>query len=172
MVTNFLYKRRAVSGICRVRLFHGRFSTWLRNWLSISRKSTYKVAYTYAWRIVYRGLTYISLGFNHSIIIAIIIEVIAGICIAFFSVHNTTHTSTISSEQYDRASIFSAIIFILSTMPLGVLVGGILSEMWGVRALYLIIGAIICVTSLIGMLLPYFKFLDEAIERNQHNSKN
>ena len=34
-----LYKRRAVSGICRVRLFHGRFSTWLRNWLSISRKS-------------------------------------------------------------------------------------------------------------------------------------
>ncbi len=42
---------------------------------------------------------------------------------------------------------------------------GILSEMWGVRALYVIIGAIICVTSLIGMLLPYFKFLDEAIEK-------
>ncbi len=57
-------------------------------------------------------------------------------------------------------------------MPLGVLVGGILSEMWGVRALYLIIGAIICVTSLIGMLLPYFKFLDEGDRRKQHNSKN
>ncbi len=49
-------------------------------------------------------------------------------------------------------------------MPLGVLLGGILSEMWGVRSLYFIIGAIICVTSLIGIFLPYFKFLDEAVE--------
>ncbi|MGQ4669320.1 MFS transporter [Bacillus toyonensis] len=110
------------------------------------------------------GLTYISLGFNHSIIIAVITEVIAGVCIAFFNVHNTTICQqTVPNNMIGK--VFSVrLFFIRSAMPLGVLVGGILSEMWGVRALYLIIGAIICVTSLIGILLPYFKFLDEAVE--------
>lgn len=70
----------------------------------------------------------------------------------------------ISPKQYDRTSIFSAIIFHTIRYAVRCISRGILSEMWGVRALYLIIGAIICVTSLIGMLLPYFKFLDEAIE--------
>ncbi|MBJ7929173.1 MULTISPECIES: MFS transporter [Bacillus cereus group] len=110
------------------------------------------------------GLTYISLGFNHSIIIAVITEVIAGVCIAFFNVHNTTICQqTVPNNMIGK--VFSVrLFFIRSAMPLGVLVGGILSEMWGVRALYFIIGAIICVTSLIGILLPYFKFLDEAVE--------
>ena len=110
------------------------------------------------------GLTYISLGFNHSIITAIIIEVIAGICIAFFNIHNTTICQQ-SVPNNMIGKVFSVrLFFIRSAMPLGVLLGGILSEMWGVRVLYLIIGSIICVTSLIGILLPYFKFLDEPIE--------
>jgi len=110
------------------------------------------------------GLTYISLGFNHSIVIAIIIEVIAGVCIAFFTVHNTTICQQ-SVPNNMIGQVFSVrLFFIRSAMPLGVLLGGILSEVWGVRALYFIIGSIICVTSLIGILLPYFKFLDEAIE--------
>ncbi|MGE6590223.1 MFS transporter [Bacillus mycoides] len=110
------------------------------------------------------GLTYISLGLNNSIIIAIVIEVIAGICIAFFNVHNTTICQqTVPSNMIGK--VFSVrLFFIRSAMPLGVLLGGILSEMWGVRVLYFIIGSIICVTSLVGILLPYFKFLDEAIE--------
>ncbi|KXY47260.1 permease [Bacillus cereus] len=110
------------------------------------------------------GLTYISLGLNNSIIIAIVIEVIAGICIAFFNVHNTTICQqTVPSNMIGK--VFSVrLFFIRSAMPLGVLLGGILSEMWGVRVLYFIIGSIICVTSLIGILLPYFKFLDEGIE--------
>ncbi|MEC5239702.1 MFS transporter [Bacillus mycoides] len=110
------------------------------------------------------GLTYISLGFNHSIIIAVIIEVIAGICIAFFNVHNTTICQqTVPNNMIGK--VFSVrLFFIRSAMPLGVFLGGILSEMWGVRVLYFIIGSIICVTSLIGILLPYFKFLDESIE--------
>ncbi|KZD26176.1 MULTISPECIES: MFS transporter [Bacillus cereus group] len=110
------------------------------------------------------GLTYISLGFNHSIVIAIIIEVIAGVCIAFFNVHNTTICQQ-SVPNNMIGQVFSVrLFFIRSAMPLGVLLGGILSEVWGVRALYFIIGSIICVTSLIGILLPYFKFLNEAIE--------
>ncbi|MBK5453915.1 MFS transporter [Bacillus sp. TH23] len=110
------------------------------------------------------GLTYISLGLNNSIIIAIVIEVIAGICIAFFNVHNTTICQqTVPSNMIGK--VFSVrLFFIRLAMPLGVLLGGILSEMWGVRVLYFIIGSIICFTSLIGILVPYFKFLDEAIE--------
>ncbi|MBW3494493.1 MFS transporter [Bacillus sp. FDAARGOS_1420] len=110
------------------------------------------------------GLTYISLGLNNSIIIAIVIEVISGICISFFNVHNTTICQqTVPNNMIGK--VFSVrLFFIRSAMPLGVLLGGILSEMWGVRVLYFIIGSIICVTSLIGILLPYFKFLDEAIE--------
>ncbi|MEK4913194.1 MFS transporter [Bacillus sp. FSL E2-8887] len=110
------------------------------------------------------GLTYISLGLNNSIIIAIVIEVIAGICIAFFNVHNTTICQqTVPSNMIGK--VFSVrLFFIRLAMPLGVLLGGILSEMWGVRVLYFIIVSIICVTSLIGILVPYFKFLDEAIE--------
>lgn len=109
------------------------------------------------------GLTYISLGLNNSIIIAIVIEIIAGICIAFFNVHNTTICQqTVPNNMIGK--VFSVrLFFIRSAMPLGVFLGGILSEMWGVRILYFIIGSIICVTSLIGILLPYFKFLDESI---------
>ncbi|QWU45658.1 MFS transporter [Bacillus sp. NP247] len=110
------------------------------------------------------GLTYISLGFNHSIIIAVIIEIIAGICIAFFNVHNTTICQQVVPNHMIGKVFSVRLFFIRSAMPLGVLLGGILSEMWGVRVLYFIIGSIICVTSLIGILLPYFKFLDEAIE--------
>ncbi|OFD42549.1 MFS transporter [Bacillus mycoides] len=109
------------------------------------------------------GLTYISLGLNNSIIIAIVIEVIAGICIAFFNVHNTTICQQIVPNNMIGKVFSVRLFFIRSAMPLGVFLGGILSEMWGVRILYFIIGSIICVTSLIGILLPYFKFLDESI---------
>ncbi|MED0960896.1 MFS transporter [Bacillus paramycoides] len=110
------------------------------------------------------GLTYISLGLNNSIIIAIVIEVIAGICISFFNVHNTTICQqTVPNNMIGK--VFSVRLFLIrSAMPIGVFLGGILSEMWGVRILYFLIGSIICVTSLIGILLPYFKFLDESIE--------
>ncbi|MGR3778841.1 MFS transporter [Bacillus paramycoides] len=110
------------------------------------------------------GLTYISLGLSNSILIAIVIEVIAGICISFFNVHNTTICQqTVPNNMIGK--VFSVRLFLIrSAMPLGVFLGGILSEMWGIRILYFIIGALICITSLIGILLPYFKFLDESIE--------
>ena len=46
-------------------------------------------------------------------------------------------------------------------MPLGVLISGILSEVWGIRPLYILIGALIASISLLGMLLPYFAFMDK-----------
>ena len=58
--------------------------------------------------------------FNHSIIIAIIVEVIAGICIAFFNVHNTTICQQ-SVPNNMIGQVFSVrLFFIRSAMPLGV----------------------------------------------------
>ncbi|MDM5155318.1 MFS transporter [Bacillus sp. DX1.1] len=113
--------------------------------------------------LVIGGLTYISLGLNQSIILAVIIEVVAGVCMAFFNVHNTTICQqTVPNDMMGK--IFSVRLFLIrGVMPLGVLVGGILSEIWGVRALYILIGSIICVASLAGILLPYFKFLDISV---------
>ncbi|MDM5189015.1 MFS transporter [Bacillus sp. DX4.1] len=113
--------------------------------------------------LVIGGLTYISLGLNYSIILAIMIEVVAGVCMAFFNVHNTTICQQIVPNDM-MGKIFSVRLFLIrGAMPLGVLVGGILSEIWGVRALYILIGSIICVASLAGILFPYFKFLDISI---------
>ncbi|MCI0767758.1 MFS transporter [Bacillus sp. TL12] len=110
------------------------------------------------------GATYVSLGLNYSVMLAVIIEVVAGVCMAFFNVHNTTICQqTVPNEMMGK--VFSVrLFFIRCAMPLGTLVGGILSEIWGVRALYIGIGSIICVTSFVGIMLPYFKFLDESIQ--------
>ncbi|WP_144561470.1 MFS transporter [Bacillus mycoides] len=109
------------------------------------------------------GATYVSLGFNYSIMLAAIIEVVAGVCMAFFNVHNTTICQqTVPNDMMGK--VFSVRLFLIrGAMPLGALVGGILSEILGVRALYICIGSIICVTSFVGIMLPYFKFLDEPI---------
>ena len=106
------------------------------------------------------------LGVNSSIIFAIITEVIAGVSMAFFSVHNITiFQQLVPNELLGKVS--SVRLFIIrSTMPLGVLMGSYLGELWGIRTLYLLIGAVICTMSLFGLLLPYFKFIDSNSKQN------
>ncbi|ADU29103.1 MFS transporter [Evansella cellulosilytica] len=106
------------------------------------------------------GLTFIWLFFNQSIALAIPTEIIAGMAMAIFSVHNMTICQQ-TVPNHLMGKIFSVrLLIIRGAMPLGVLIGGLLSEILGVRPLYLIIGSIICTVSLIGMLHPYFKFID------------
>lgn len=116
--------------------------------------------------LVIGGLTFIALGFNHSIIIGIMTEMIAGIAMAFFGVHNITiFQQTVPNELMGKVA--SVRLFIIrGAMPLGVLVGGLLSEQWGIRPLYFLIGSVICTVSLVGILLPYFKFMDEPSSEN------
>ncbi|MFJ8064003.1 MFS transporter [Psychrobacillus sp. NPDC096426] len=116
--------------------------------------------------LIIGGLTFIALGFNHSIILGIMTEVIAGIAMAFFGVHNLTiFQQTVPNELMGKVA--SVRLFIIrGAMPLGVLVGGILSEQWGIRPLYFLIGSIICTVSLLGILLPYFRFMDEYSENS------
>lgn len=121
--------------------------------------------------LVIGGLTYISLGLNENIYIAIFIEIIAGISLVFFNVHSMTiHQQIVPNELMGK--IFSVRLFIIrSSMPLGILLGGIYSELFGVRALYLIIGIIICTVSVLGIVLPYFKFLDQPVQNNFEKTK-
>lgn len=111
--------------------------------------------------LIIGGLTFIVLGFNQSIILGIITEVIAGIAMSFFGVHNITiFQQTVPNELMGKVA--SVRLFIIrGAMPLGVLIGGILSEQWGIRPLYFLIGSIICSVSLLGLVLPYFRFMDE-----------
>ncbi|PJN90717.1 MFS transporter [Bacillus sp. mrc49] len=112
--------------------------------------------------LVIGGSTFISLGFNHSIAFALITEVIAGIAMAFFGVHNITiFQQTVPNELMGKVSAVRLFI-IRGVMPLGVLTGGFLSEVWGIRPLYFLIGSIICTVSLLGMILPYFKIIDHS----------
>lgn len=114
------------------------------------------------------GLTFMALCFNHIIPLAIITEIIGGIVMAIFSIHNTTICQQ-TVPNHLMGKVFSVrLLIIRGAMPIGVLLGGILSEMFGVRPLYLLIGVTISAVSLVGMVLPYFKFIDEKqiIEKN------
>lgn len=107
------------------------------------------------------GVTYINLGMTSSIIFAITTEIIAGVAMALFSIHNITICQQ-TVPNHLMGKIISVRSFIIrAMMPLGVLISGILSEVWGIRPLYILIGALIASFSLLGMLLPYFAFMDK-----------
>ncbi|RDW16264.1 MFS transporter [Oceanobacillus chungangensis] len=111
------------------------------------------------------GMTFTALCFTQSITLAITTEIIGGIVMAIFSIHNTTICQQTVPNQL-MGKVFSVrLLIIRGTMPIGVLIGGILSEVLGIRPLYLLIGLIISGVSLIGMCLPYFKFIDEKTAR-------
>lgn len=111
------------------------------------------------------GLTFVFLFINTSVLLGILTEVIGGIAMAVFGIHNTTICQKTIPHRL-MGKIFSVrLLIIRCMMPLGVLAGGVLSEVWGVRPLYLLIGIGISLTSLVGLLLPYFKFIDEDIDK-------
>lgn len=113
------------------------------------------------------GLTFVILFFNTSILLGILTEVIGGVAMAVFAIHNTTICQKIIPHHL-MGKIFSVrLLIIRCMMPLGVLAGGYLSDMWGVRPLYLLIGMVISTTSLLGILLPYFKFIDEDADKEK-----
>jgi len=87
---------------------------------------------------------------------------------AFFSIHNITICQQ-TVPNHLMGKIISVRSFIIrALMPLGVIAGGALSELWGIRPLYVLIGAIITTVSLVGLLIPYFAFLDkESTDKNK-----
>ena len=112
--------------------------------------------------LIIGGLTYISLGISNSIVVAFLTEILAGIAMAIFSIHNKTIFQQ-SVPNHLMGKISSVRLFIIrGTMLLGVITGTFLSDIWGIRPLYFLIGSIICTVSLLGLLLPFFKFIDNS----------
>jgi MFS family permease len=117
--------------------------------------------------LVIGGLTYVSLGVIKTIYLAFLVEVIAGVSMAFFNVHNTTINQQSVPNSLMGKVMSVRLVIIRGVMPLGVLVGGMVSEIWGVRPSYILIGTLISSAAIIGMILPYFKFIDVPVLSNK-----
>lgn len=117
--------------------------------------------------LVIGGLTYVSLGVISNIYFAIFLEAIAGIAMAFFNVHNTTmNQQTVPNHLMGK--VFSVrLVIIRGVMPLGVLIGGLVSELWGIRPLFILIGTLISSAAIIGIVFPYFKFIDVTVSSSE-----
>ncbi|WP_413374877.1 MFS transporter [Alkalihalobacillus sp. 1P02AB] len=107
------------------------------------------------------GLTFAVLAVNVNIYFALLTEAIAGVAMAIFNIHNITLFQQIAPNHLMGKLASVRLFFIRIAMPVGVAFAGIMSEWLGIRALYLVIGSLICIVSLLGLLLPYFKFIDE-----------
>jgi len=110
--------------------------------------------------LVVGGFTYIALGVIQTIALAIVVEMIAGMAMAFFTIHNITICQQAVPNHLMGKVMSVRLVIIRAAMPIGIVVGGVVSELWGIRPLYVLIGSIISVVSMIGIVFPYFKFID------------
>lgn len=113
------------------------------------------------------GLSFVALAFTHQIWLALVIEVAAGIAAPFFHVHSTSlYQRNVPNRLLGR--VFSVRLLIIRvTMPLGVWLGSQLGESLGIRPIFTVMGLIICAASLLGMMLPYFRFLHLSSEQQK-----
>lgn len=106
------------------------------------------------------GSTFIALAFTHNIWLAVAIEVVAGVTGPFFHVHNSSLFQQIVPNQLLGRVISVRLLIIRTAMPLGILLGSGLGDSWGIRPLLALIGGVVCLVSLLGLSLPYFRLLE------------
>lgn len=98
------------------------------------------------------GISYLLLGMTTLFWLAILIEIMAGIAMPFWNVHNTTlYQRVVPSEM--RAQVFS-VRFIISkaAAPLGILYGTLCATYFSIPALFLSVGLLTCTVAAIGMI--------------------
>ena len=96
------------------------------------------------------GCTYLSLAITPWYFLALVTEAIAGIVIAVFNIYNITLIQQRIPNQL-MGKVTSVRLLIMRLMlPLGILFATVSVQFLPIRTMYLIIGAIICVTSLTG----------------------
>ncbi len=95
---------------------------------------------------------------------SIFIEMTAGIAMAIFSIHNLSICQQVIPNQMMGKVSSVRLAIIRTSMLLGILAGGIISELWGVRPLYLLVGFTIVSVSVAGIYIPFFKFIDHPIK--------
>ncbi|MEC2128874.1 MFS transporter [Brevibacillus centrosporus] len=110
--------------------------------------------------LLFGGSTFVALAFTHNIWIAVTIELLAGVAGPFFHVHSNSFFQKIVPNNLLGRVLSVRLLIIRTAMPLGILLGSRFSEIWGVRPLFALIGVIVCFVSFLGLMLPYFRFLD------------
>lgn len=96
------------------------------------------------------GCTYLALAFTPWYSLALVTEAIAGIVIAIFNIYNITLIQQRIPNQL-MGKVTSVRLLIMRLMlPFGILFATISVQFLAIRTMYLIIGVIICITSLIG----------------------
>ncbi|WP_421617514.1 MFS transporter [Brevibacillus sp. TJ4] len=108
------------------------------------------------------GSTFVALSFTDNIWLAVTIEVIAGMAAPFFHVHSNSLFQQIVPNHLLGRVLSVRLLIIRTAMPLGIVLGSRLGDIWGIRPLFVLIGGIICLVSLLGLTLPYFRFLDRS----------
>ncbi|MFS0558133.1 MFS transporter [Brevibacillus sp. 179-C9.3 HS] len=106
--------------------------------------------------LVLGGTSFVALGFTHDLWLAITIELLAGLFAPFFQVHSTSlYQLHVPSELMGRV-LSVRLLIVRATMPVGVWLGGQLSDQVGIRPLYISVGACIVIASLTGILFQKF----------------
>ncbi|XQY93046.1 MFS transporter [Metabacillus sp. HB246100] len=106
------------------------------------------------------GLTYVSLSITTSLTVAIFTEIIAGVALAVFGAHNIAIFQKVVPNQMLGSIMSVRMLIVRGVMPLGILFASTLSEIVEIRPLFFLIGFIIFSSAMIGLVLPYFSFLD------------
>ncbi|UED69615.1 MFS transporter [Brevibacillus sp. HD3.3A] len=106
--------------------------------------------------LVAGGLSFVALGFTPFIELAIAIELLAGVTAPFFQLHSTRlYQLHVPAGMMGR--VFSVrLLIVRTTMPIGIWLGGTLSDSVGIRPLYFAIGALIVAVSIGGIALQKF----------------
>ncbi|MGE5704535.1 MAG: MFS transporter [Clostridia bacterium] len=105
------------------------------------------------------GSSFLMLAIVENIWFALAIELFAGITAPFFHVHSTSlYQRVVPAELQGR--VFSVrLLIIRSVMPLGTLLGSYGAEVGGIRPVLALVGTMVCVAAILGMVLPWFRFL-------------
>ncbi|GED60079.1 MFS transporter [Brevibacillus formosus] len=106
--------------------------------------------------LVLGGLSFVAIGFTHDIWLAITIELLAGLFAPFFQVHSTSlYQLHVPSELMGRV-LSVRLLIVRATMPVGIWLGGQLSDQVGIRPLYISVGVVIVFAALAGILFRKF----------------
>ncbi|USG66283.1 MFS transporter [Brevibacillus ruminantium] len=93
------------------------------------------------------GASFVLLALVHSIWLAILIEILAGITAPFFHVHSTSlYQTRVPSHLLGRV-LSVRLLIIRVTMPLGVWLGGLLGESVGIRPVYAGMGLLVVIAA-------------------------
>lgn len=98
------------------------------------------------------GCTYLNLAFTPWYSLALITEVLAGMVIAVFNIFNITLIQRAIPNSFLGKVTSIRLLIMRLMLPLGILAATVGVGFFTIRSLYFMIGALICLTSLIGYL--------------------